>query len=51
MHGGQHAIALNERALKDRLFPAHPLFHRALADDLMVNPLKHAARALGYALR
>jgi RES domain len=51
MHGGQHAIALNERALKDRLFPEHPLFHRALADDVMVNPLKHAARALGYALR
>jgi RES domain len=51
MHGGQHAIALNERALKEPLFPAHPLFHRALADDVMVDSLKHAARALGYALR
>jgi hypothetical protein len=51
MHGGQHAIALNERALKDRLFPEHPLFHRALADDVMLDTLKHAARALGYALR
>jgi hypothetical protein len=51
MHGGQHAVALNERALKDRLFPAHPLFHRALADDVMVDTLKHAARELGYALR
>jgi RES domain len=51
MHGGQHAIALNERALKEPLFPAHPLFHRALADDVMVDALKHAARALGYALR
>jgi RES domain len=51
MHGGRHAIALNERALKDRLFPEHPLFHRALADDVMLDTLKHAARALGYALR
>ena len=51
MHGGQHAIALNERALKEQLFPAHPLFHRALADDVMVDTLKHAASALGYALR
>jgi len=51
MHGGQHAIALNERALKDRLFPEHPLFHRALADDVMLDTLKHAARELGYALR
>jgi hypothetical protein len=32
-------------------FPAHPLFHRALADDVMLDPLKHAARAPGYALR
>jgi hypothetical protein len=51
MHGGQHAIALNERALKEPLFPAHPLFHRALADDVMLDPLKHAASELGYALR
>ena len=51
MHGGQHAIALNERALKEPLFPAHPLFHRALADDVMVDTLKHAASGLGYALR
>jgi hypothetical protein len=51
MHAGQHAIALNERALKDRFFPEHPLFHRALADDVMLDTLKHAARALGYALR
>jgi hypothetical protein len=30
---------------------AHPLLHRALADDLLLDPLKHAARELGYALR
>jgi hypothetical protein len=51
MHGGQHAIALNERALTAPVFPAHPLFHRALGDDIMLDPLKHAARVLGYALR
>jgi hypothetical protein len=51
MHGGQQAIALNERALKGPLFPAHPLFHRALADDVMLDTLKHAASDLGYALR
>jgi hypothetical protein len=52
MHGGAPAFALNERALEGGpLFPAHPEFHRALADDAMLDPLKHAARALGYALR
>jgi hypothetical protein len=51
MHGGQHAIALNERAVKEPLFPEHPLFHRALADDAMIDTLKHAAGDLGYALR
>ena len=45
MRGGAVAFALNERALK------LPLLHRALADDLMLDPLKHAAQALGYALR
>jgi RES domain len=52
MHGGAPAFALNERALKGGpLFPLRPEFHRALADDAMLDPLKHAARALGYALR
>jgi len=51
MHGGQHAIALNERALREPFFPAHPLFHRSLSDDILLDPLKHAASALGYALR
>jgi hypothetical protein len=51
MHGGRPAVALNERALKGPLFPAHPLFHRALSDDTLLDPLKHAARDLGYALR
>lgn len=51
MHGGRPAMALNERALKSNLFPAHPLFHRALADDVMLDSLKAAATDLGYALR
>jgi hypothetical protein len=51
MSGGAPAFALNERALRSSLFPPHPLFHRALADDVMLDPLKHAAQALGYALR
>lgn len=51
MHAGRAAIALNERALTRNLFPPHPLFHRALADDVMLDPLKAAAADLGYALR
>ena len=51
MNGGAPAFALNERALHGTLFGPHPLFHRALADDVMLDPLKHAAQALGYALR
>ncbi len=52
MHGGAPAFALNERALEGGpLFPVRPEFHRALADDALLDTLKHAARALGYALR
>jgi hypothetical protein len=51
MRGGQPAMALNERALRSPLFSQHPLFHRALADDVMLDPLRHAASELGYALR
>ncbi len=51
MNGGAAAFALNERGLEKPLFPPHPLLHRALADDVMLDPLKHAAQALGYVLR
>jgi len=51
LHAGRPALALNERALDGRFFPAHPELHRALADDVLLDPLKHAAQALGYALR
>ena len=51
MHGGAPALALNERVLRTPLFPPHPEFHRALADDVLLDPLKQAAQALDYALR
>jgi hypothetical protein len=51
MAGGAPAMAFNERALKVPFFPAHPKFHRSLSDDVLLDPLKHAARELGYALR
>lgn len=51
MDGGRPAIALNERALQNPLFPQHPDLHRALGDPLLLDPLKAAAVALGYGLR
>lgn len=51
MNGSEPAFALTDRAEKLGTFPAHPLFHRALADDALVDPLKDAADKLGYALR
>lgn len=51
MHGGEPAVALNDRAEALSIFPAHLLLHRALADDAMLDALKTAAARLGYALR
>jgi hypothetical protein len=51
MHANQPAIALNDRAEKTEALPPHPRFNRALADDALLNVLKHAAAALGYGLR
>jgi len=50
MAGGAPAMAFNERC-DTPFFPAHPSLHRALADDMLLDPLKHAAGALGYAMR
>jgi len=33
------------------IFPAHPLLHRALADDAMLDALKTVAVKLGYGSR
>lgn len=51
MNAGVRALAINERAPARGLFPSRPVFHRALGDDAMLDALKHAAQALGYALR
>jgi hypothetical protein len=51
MNGGEPAFALTDRAEKLDIFPPHPLFHRALGDDVLVDALKDAADRLGYALR
>jgi hypothetical protein len=51
MNGGEPALALTDRAESRAIFPAHPLLHRALADDVLLDTLKDAAFKLGYALR
>ncbi len=51
MNGSAPALALNDRAEKRGVFSPHPLFHRALADDVLLDVLKYAASSLGYALR
>jgi len=51
MHANQPAIVLNDRAETSKALPAHPRFNRALADDALLNVLKHTAAALGYGLR
>lgn len=51
MNGGEPALALTDRAEKREVFSPHPLFHRALADDVLLDTLKDAADRLGYALR
>jgi hypothetical protein len=50
MNAGAPALALTDRAEKRSVFPPHPLFHRALADDVLLDALKYAASGLGYAL-
>jgi RES domain len=51
MHANRSAVVLDDRAEAHGALPAHPLFNRALADDAMLDVLKHAAAALGYGLR
>lgn len=51
MHANRPAIALNDRGEKANALPLHPMFNRALADDVLLDTLKHAAEALGYGLR
>jgi RES domain len=51
MHANRPAIVLTDRAAALGVLPAHPQFNRALADDLLLDVLKHAALDLGYGLR
>ncbi len=51
MHANRPAIVLTDRAAKRGAPPQHPQFNRALADDLLLDVLKHAAADLGYGLR
>lgn len=50
MHGNEPAIALMDRAEKSRYLPEHPDFNRALADDALLDVLKHSANRFGYGL-
>jgi len=51
VHANQPAVALNDRVEKPGVLAPHPRFNRALADDGLLDVLKHAAAALGYGLR
>ncbi len=51
MHANKPAIVLTDRAAMIGALPAHPQFNRALADDLLLDVLKHAGVDLGYGLR
>jgi hypothetical protein len=48
MAGNAPALALFERA--ELTLPAQPFFHRPLDDPALRNPLRRAARRLGYRL-
>jgi len=48
MHGNEPAIALNDRAEESGCLPDHPDLNRALADDSLLDVLKHSAQRLGY---
>ena len=50
MHGGETAVALNERAIETRFLPRFPVLNRALADSALLIALKNAALAVGYTL-
>jgi hypothetical protein len=48
MHANRPAVALYERARN--AVGGSPFFHRALADPVLLNPLREIAHRLGYAL-
>lgn len=50
MNANQPAVALTDRAAKLDPLPEHPDFNRPLADDALLDVLKHSATRLGYGL-
>ena len=50
MNGNEPAIALNDRGEHSGCLPAYPELNRALADDALLDVLKHSAHRLGYGL-
>jgi hypothetical protein len=48
MHANEPAIALTDRAAQLAPLSRHPDFNRPLADDALLDVLKHAAARLGY---
>ncbi len=50
MNANEPAIALTDRAEQLAPLPGHPDLNRPLADDALLDVLKHAAARLGYGL-
>jgi hypothetical protein len=50
MNGNEPAVALTDRAERSGCLPEHPDLNRALADDVLLDVLKHSAERLGYGL-
>ncbi len=50
MNGNEPAVALTDRAERSGCLPEHPDLNRALADDALLDVLKHSAHRLGYGL-
>jgi hypothetical protein len=50
MHRNSPAIALYEHAEQTRALPPRPVFHRELADILLLDRMKAAALQIGYGL-
>lgn len=50
MNGNEPAVALTDRAEQLGCLPEYPDLNRALADDALLDVLKHSASKLGYRL-
>jgi hypothetical protein len=50
MNGNEPVVALTDRAESAACLPEHPDLNRALADDVLLDVLKHSADRLGYGL-